>query len=167
MIALGLAVALGLPFVIGTVVVIRDALRGDDRDPPSVVPPFLQVGFRVGDGSDRHCALLADTDATRQQGMQRMRNLRGHDAMVFAFEQDTTTSFINHFVPIDLSIGWYDRRGRLVDHTTMDACPSGENCPLYSSKGPYRYAVETPAGGLADLGLTGADATLHLGGGCS
>ena len=167
MIALGLAVALGLPFVIGTVLVVRNAFDGDDRGPPPILPPFLQVGFRVGNDSDPYCALLADTDAARQQGMQGMRDLRGYDAMVFAFEQDTTTPFINHFVPIDLSIGWYDRRGRLVDHATMEACPSGEKCPTYSSKQAFRYAVETPAGGLANLGLTGSGATLHLGGGCS
>lgn len=157
--------------MIGAFVVIRDALRSDDGDgarPAALpfVPPFLQVGFGVNDDSTRRCALLAKTPVARQEGMQGKSSLLGYDAMIFTFDADTTVPFVNHFVPIDLSIGWYDARGRLVDHTDMEACPSGENCPLYASKEPFRYAVETPAGGLAALGLTGAGATLHVGGGC-
>lgn len=134
---------------------------------PPLVPPFGRVGFTVNDDVALHCALLAETDVTRAQGMQGMDDLRGYDAMVFAFPADTTTSFINHFVPIDLSIGWYDAGGALVHHTTMAACPSGRACPTYSSPRPYRYAVETPAGALAALGLTAADATLRLASSCA
>lgn len=110
--------------------------------------------------------MLAETDDARAEGMQGKSSLMGYDAMIFRFAEDTTTPFINHFVPIDLSIGWYDARGRLVDHTIMEKCPSGQNCPTYAASRPFRYAVETPAGGLTDLGLTGAGATLHVGGGC-
>lgn len=94
--------------------------------------------------------------------MQGKSSLLGYDAMIFTFAQDSTVSFINHFVPIDLSIGWYDASGRLVDHTTMPACPTGVNCPLYSSQRPFRFAVETPRGGLAALGLTRRGATLRV-----
>ncbi|HUR78875.1 MAG TPA: DUF192 domain-containing protein [Acidimicrobiales bacterium] len=142
-------------------------MRSDDGGPKlAVLPPFLQVGFRVDDDSTRYCALLAESDVAQQEGMQGKSDLLGYDAMVFAFKEDTRVSFINHFVPIDLSIGWYDRRGRLVDDTTMQACPSGKDCPTYASKQPFRYAVETPAGRLAALGLTSPGATLHVGGGC-
>jgi uncharacterized membrane protein (UPF0127 family) len=166
-----LAVALGLPFVIGAFVVIRDALRNDNGDAAGraalpLVPPFMQVGFRVNNDSARRCALLAESPDAQQEGMQGKSSLLGYDAMIFAFDTDTTVSFVNHFVPIDLSIGWYDARGRLVDHTDMEACPSGEKCPTYASKEPFRYAVETSAGGLAALGLTSTGATLHVGGGC-
>jgi uncharacterized membrane protein (UPF0127 family) len=151
------------------VVVIRRALFDDapasERALPIVVP-FEPVAFRVGSETAQRCALLAATDIARAQGMQGMTSLQGYDAMIFTFDQDTTTSFINHFVPIDLSIGWYDAAGRLVDHTKMEKCPSGQNCPTYASKDPFRYAVETPVGGLAALGLTSSGATLHVGGSC-
>jgi uncharacterized membrane protein (UPF0127 family) len=99
--------------------------------------------------------------------MQGKDTLFGYDAMVFAFAAPTTVPFVNHYVPIDLSIGWYDADGALVDHTTMAACPKGLDCPTYASKDPFTYAVETPVGGLAGLGLTHAGAVLHVGGGCT
>lgn len=171
LIALGLVLVLGLPVIIGTVVVIHREVTAPEPPPPErtdlpVVAPFGRVGFRVGNDATVHCALLAGTDEAQQEGMQHKASLMGYDAMVFAFAQPTTVQFINHFVPIDLSIGWYDQRGVLVDHATMTACPSGNNCPLYASKDPFSYAVETPVGGLAGLGLTHAGATLHVGGGC-
>lgn len=139
------------------------ALRDDSRP---AVPPFATIAFRVDENLTTRCALLASTDATRQLGMQRMTSLRGYDAMVFTFEEPTNSAFINHFVPIDLSIGWYDATGRLVDHTTMKKCPSGKRCPTYAPRDPFSYAVETPLGGLEGLGLTHSGATMHVGGGC-
>ena len=127
-----------------------------------LVAGFDRIAFRVGSETSRRCALLAATEAAQQQGMQGMSDLRGYDAMIFRFAQDTSVQFINHFVPIDLSIGWYDADGELVDHTTMAKCPSGENCPVYGAKAPFRYAVETPA----SQGLVGAGAALHVGGSC-
>lgn len=171
LIALLLVLALGLPAVIGTIVVIKDAF--DDKpaieglvQPRAAIPPFGSVGFRVGDSPTQYCALLADTVEAQQQGMQNRRDLGGYDAMVFAFDRDETVSFVNHFVPVDLQIGWYDSAGKLVDHTTMDKCPDGIDCPTYAARTLYRYAVETLTGGLDDLGLTDSGATLHVGGSC-
>ncbi len=167
------ALALVLPAVIGTGVVIYRSLNDDPDDLPTavvqrpVVPPFSSVRFRVGDNPDLYCALLAATQDAQQQGMQQRTDLGGYDAMVFAFGSDVTTQFTNHFVPIDLAIGWYDAQGRLVDTTTMDACPEGVDCPTYASKDPYRYAIETPLGGLSALGLASSGSVVHLGGSCS
>ncbi|MBA2609097.1 MAG: DUF192 domain-containing protein [Actinobacteria bacterium] len=171
-IAIAIAIALLLPVLIGTGVVIYRSLT-DNRELPALemerspIPPFRSVRFRVGDGDDLYCALLAATDQAQQQGMQQRSDLGGYDAMVFAFGADVATAFTNHFVPIDLSIGWFDARGRLVDQTTMDACPDGNDCPTYASKDPFRYAIETPVGGLSALGLAGSGSVVHVGGGCS
>lgn len=170
MIALGLAVILGLPVIIGTVVVVHRAFTAQapvrERDDLPTIAPFGRVGFRVNDDPTVRCALLAETTAAQQEGMQGKDSLQGYDAMVFAFGLPTTVAFVNHFVPIDLSIGWYDATGRLVDHTTMQACPSGDDCPTYAAKDPFLFAVETPIGGLEGLGLTHTGAVLHVGGGC-
>ena len=167
------ALALVLPALIGTGVVIYRSLNDNPDDLPTAVverpeiPPFSSVRFRVGSDPALYCALLAQTQSAQEQGMQQRSDLGGYDAMVFAFATDTTVAFTNHFVPIDLSIGWYDASGRLVDHTTMQKCPEGVDCPVYASKDPFRYAIETPVGGLHTLGLAGAGSVVHLGGSCS
>lgn len=171
-IALGLVLILGLPVIIGTVAVIHRALTSDpppraEREDLPIIAPFGRVGFRVNDDPTVRCALLAGTDDAQQEGMQGKDTLFGYDAMVFAFAEPTTVQFINHFVPIDLSIGWYNAHGVLVDHTTMQACPEGKDCPTYASKDPFSYAVETPVGGLAALGLAHAGSVLHVGGVCT
>lgn len=99
--------------------------------------------------------------------MQGRYDLAGYDAMVFAFAEDSDTAFTNHFVPIDLSIGWFDVAGVLVDSTVMEACPDGKDCPVYTSKDPFRYAIETPVGGLAAMGLADPGSVVQLGGGCT
>ncbi len=115
-IALLIAAALTLPVVIGTGVVIYRVLTDqpaepDERTDLAFVAGFGRVGFRVNDSPAVRCALLAATEQARRQGMQGRRDLGGYDAMVFAFAEDSTTTFINHFVPVDLSIGWYDATG--------------------------------------------------------
>jgi len=170
-IALGLVLVLGLPVIIGTVVVIHRALTSPpppvaEREDLPIVAPFGRVGFRVNDDPTVRCALLAGTESAQEEGMQGKDSLFGYDAMVFAFAQPTTVQFINHYVPIDLSIGWYNAHGVLVDHTTMQACPQGKDCPTYAAKDPFSYAVETPVGGLAALGLAHAGSVLHVGGVC-
>ena len=171
LIALGLVVVLGLPVIIGTIAVIHRSLTSDPPPAPErtdlpTIAPFGRVGFRVGTNPAVRCALLAETQAAQEEGMHGKSSLMGYDAMVFAFAAPTTVQFINHFVPIDLAIGWYDANGLLVDHTTMAACPSGNDCPTYASQDPFSYAVETPVGGLGALGLTHSGAVLHVGGGC-
>lgn len=161
-----------LPVVIGTGVVIYRAINPKpqaavEREDLPVIAGFGRVGFRAGNRVGVRCALLAETQAAQEAGMQGMHDLAGYDAMVFAFAADVSTPFINHFVPVDVSIGWYNASGRLVDHAVMDACPSGKRCPLYSSKDPYRYALETPVGGLEAMGLAHAGSVVHLGGGCT
>jgi uncharacterized membrane protein (UPF0127 family) len=50
--------------------------------------------------------------------------------------------------PID--IAWFDGVGALVSTAAMAPC-DGPPCPRYHAAGPYRWAVEAPAGAFADL----------------
>lgn len=169
-IAIVVLLALIVPVVASTAIAIFGS--GDKIENLVEVPqrgaiaPFGTASFRVNGNPTEYCALLAATSEAHQQGMQQRRDLGGFDAMIFAFDEDNSVSFINHFVPVDLDIGWYDRNGVLVDFTSMDKCPDGVNCPTYAARSVYRYAVETLTGGLAGLGLTQAGATLSVGGGC-
>ena len=134
--------------------------------------PAEFIGVVRGDDPyhDNHTALLANllaqTEAAQELGMENRTDLGGYDAMVFAFASDVTLEFTNHFVPVDLSIGWFNSNGRLVDDTVMNACPSGDGCPSYASRDPYRFAIETLSGGLGVLGVHDGS-VVHLGGSCT
>ncbi len=155
--------------MIGTIVVISRSTKHESKTTAStrpIIPPFGTARFTVGTSPTEYCALLASTTEAQVLGMQQRSDLGGYDAMVFAFDEDETVGFTNHFVPIDLDIGWYDKHGVVVDYTTMEKCPDGNNCPDYTARDVFRYAVETPVGGLSALGLMTAGSTIHVGGSC-
>lgn len=92
--------------------------------------------------------LVADTEDRRTRGLQDVRDLGPYAGMLFVFPDDTQRRFTMANTPTPLDIGWYAADGAPVDRTTMAPCPDGTSaaCPLYESRGPYRYALETPAG---------------------
>jgi uncharacterized membrane protein (UPF0127 family) len=114
-----------------------------------------------------HCALLAVTDAQISRGLMGRRDLGGYDAMIFRFASDTSGPFTMRNTLIPLSIAWFDASGRLVDQAEMEPCPDRISCPSYYADAPYRYALETRAGGLGALGVGGPDTHLTLGGTCA
>lgn len=98
--------------------------------------------IRIG----RHAVrvVIADSGSERTEGLRERRNLGGYRGMLFDFRGDTTTSFTMSTVPVALDIGFYDAAGRVVDRLRMEPCAGSElECPIYSAKGPFRYAVET------------------------
>ena len=136
------------------------------------LPGFGEIAFRVTPAgaamasSAQRCALLAETESQRAKGLMGRRDLGGFDAMVFRFDQDSTSSFHMRDVPVALSIAWFDAGGRFVSSTDMAPCPDQEGCPQYAPSGPYRVAVEVLQGGLDDLGI-GAESTISVGGACT
>lgn len=134
---------------------------------------YGQIAFRVVPGGGAggaeaaiRCALLADNAKARARGMMERRDLAGHDAMVFRFEADSSSSFYMRNVPVALSVAWFDSAGRFVSATDMAPCENQDGCPLYPAAGDYRYAVEVLQGGLPALGI-GAGSRLELGAGCT
>jgi uncharacterized membrane protein (UPF0127 family) len=134
-------------------------------------PPIAGFGdtaFRVqhaGTATAAFCGALAETSDQHQGGMMGRRDLGGFDAMVFRFPADTQVPFYNRNVPIDLSIAWFDSGGRYVRGADMPSCPNVESCPLFSAGTSFRYALETPKGGMARLGV-GPGSTIVVGGTC-
>lgn len=133
------------------------------------IPGFGEVAFQVAPGgggsAGSFCALLAETDQQRAQGLMGRRDLAGYDAMVFRFDADTTGPFFMRNVPVGLSIAWFGADGRFVSSADMAPCPDQEGCPTYAPAGPYRLAVEVLQGGLAGLGV-GDGSVLTIGGAC-
>ncbi len=88
-----------------------------------------------------------------------MRGLPGFgdvDGMLFDLGTDSepsTAAFGMEEVGYPIDIAWFDGGGALVSSTTMAPCETGP-CPVYEATGPYRWAVEAPAGAFDDLDPT-------------
>ena len=146
------------------------ALRGVTRAPS----PFerfeqVRVTIRGADGEVRTpCMLLARTEELRAQGLMHVRagGLDPFAGMVFAFDQDVTGSFTMADTVMPLSVVFLDPSGRVVSSQAMTPCPAGTTtCPTYPAAGPYRTAIEVPAGQATVLGLD-EKAEVQVGGTC-
>lgn len=134
----------------------------------TVVPTgFDTVGVKIRDaGGAVHslCLWLADTTAKREQGLMSVTSLGGKDGMLFTFDQDVDEQFWMFHTVMPLSIAFFDEGGQLVSSTDMAPCPGASNtCPSYPAAGPYRDAIEAPAGGLESLGIGPGSAIVERG----
>ena len=118
---------------------------------------FNTVGLKIRDaGGSVHslCLWLADTSAKREQGLMSVTSLGGKDGMIFTFDQDSNEQFWMFQTVMPLSIAFFDQAGELVSSTDMAPCPGASNtCPSYPAAGPYRDAIEVPAGALGSVGI--------------
>jgi len=94
---------------------------------------------------------VADDPARRAQGLMGVEDLGALRGMLFVFPEDTTSGFWMKDTPLALEIAFFAADGSLVGSFSMAPCPGGE-CPTYQPAGPYRFALEVPAGGFAGLG---------------
>jgi uncharacterized membrane protein (UPF0127 family) len=153
----------------------NDGADGSAADVPSTREPldgFGEVAFRVerdGERMGEWCALLAETGQARSQGLMDQDDTRGYDAMVFRYEEPTTTGYYMFHTRIPLSIAWFGADGDFVSSADMTPCSSEDPamCPRYHATAPFLHAVEVPEGGLDRLGMR-AGSTLSFGGaGCA
>jgi parallel beta-helix repeat protein len=92
------------------------------------------------------------------QGQERFIGFRGFPAelvkdfpgILFVFEDDAQRYFTMETVPFDLDIAFFNSKGNFAGGATMKANATD----LYTSKGPFQYAVELQSGSLARLGIT-------------
>jgi uncharacterized membrane protein (UPF0127 family) len=140
--------------------------------PSRAIPGFDEVAFEVrntGGGesgsTQKHCALLADTDAQRERGLMNRRDLAGYDGMIFEFPHPGLVAFYMRDTIIPLSVAWFDRSGRFVNATDMVPCPPNTTCRLYYPAAPASVAIEVPRGQLSSLGI-GPGAAISVGGPC-
>ena len=84
----------------------------------------------------------------------RGREFGDTDGMLFtwAAEQDPgAVRFVMDGVPMPLDVAFFDGAGRWIGSTAMEPCRT-EPCERYEAPGPFRWAVEAPAGAyLMDL----------------
>jgi uncharacterized membrane protein (UPF0127 family) len=95
---------------------------------------------------------VADSPAQRTRGLAGVRDLGPLDGMLFTFPDAVDTAFTMRGTDIPLDIAFIDGTGQVLSVTRMDPCDA-EPCPAYAAPGPYRWAIETPAGGLAEVAI--------------
>ncbi|GMQ84934.1 MAG: DUF192 domain-containing protein [Acidimicrobiia bacterium] len=116
---------------------------------PSALPGFSSTTISI---DDRELTVaVADTPQARRQGLMGITDLGELDGMLFVFDSEVRTGFWMKDTLIPLDIAFFDAEGLAVDRLLMVPC-TVEECPTYKAAGPYRYAVEAPAGDLAFVG---------------
>ncbi len=175
---LALVAATALLTACGSVdTVIRDPASGSatlaptDGSPPATtadtslgrVPPLhpsvddwdqATIDLISSDGRVETLAVLvAQTPAQRSHGLMEVTDLPVGTGMVFLFDEDGTTGFWMKNTLIPLDIAYVAADGWVVSTTTMVPCPPDESCPSYPPDGPYRLAIEVPAGHWDEIGL--------------
>ncbi len=115
------------------------------------------VGFEVRPidvAGEELLVAVADSSGARARGLMNVERFGDIDGMLFVFDEPTTGAFWMRDTLVPLDIGFFDEQGRLVQVLEMVPCPPetpDAECDRYRPGAPYLYALERPAGALADL----------------
>jgi uncharacterized membrane protein (UPF0127 family) len=120
--------------------------------PPDQLAGFTRLEVRVG--GEAWQVAVADTPALRSRGLMGVTDLGDVRGMLFLWEDDTSGGFWMRDTLIPLDIAFFDAAGVLVDLLSMTPCRE-DPCPTYRPSGPYRAALEAPAGGFDGLDIVG------------
>ncbi|AHY47399.1 protein of unknown function (DUF192) [Rubrobacter radiotolerans] len=125
--------------------------EGVSREPLPVEP----VTVRTSDGPVELRAEIADTDATRAQGLMFRESLGERCGMLFVYPSERELSFWMRNTLIPLSIAYIDSEGRIVDLQDME--PLDDEPPNYASAEPAQYALEVNEGFFRENGVRVGD----------
>jgi uncharacterized membrane protein (UPF0127 family) len=119
----------------------------------ATVPPDLAAfgTETISVGGVDWLVAVADTADERFQGLRRVADLGALDGMIFIWDSEIVSSFTMRTVPIPLEIGFFGADGVLFDVVRMEPCGDSDDCPLYTTDAPFRFAIETAAGGWAGI----------------
>jgi uncharacterized membrane protein (UPF0127 family) len=131
------------------------ALANPARRP---LPGFPSIPFQIVSATQQlldWCALLAANERAREEGLMGQQDLRGYEAMVFEYSEDTETQFYMYGTTIPLTIAWFDHDGSFISSADMEPCasPDPNACPHYPPPARYKYALEVAKGDLGRLGI--------------
>jgi uncharacterized membrane protein (UPF0127 family) len=123
---------------------------GRSGDP--TVPPLL-AGLELATvriGSRVHEVAIADTPASRSRGLAGADDLGPVDGLLFVYPEPVEQTFYMRGVRMPLDIAFVGADRRVLRALTMPLC-TADPCPTYASPGPFKWALETPAGGLGGV----------------
>ena len=85
------------------------------------VPASAETKFEVPLDGKRLSVRLALTDPERERGLMFCEKLGENEGMIFVYSTEDSRSFWMMNVPINLSIGYFDAAGRLLETHEMSA----------------------------------------------
>jgi len=96
---------------------------------------------------------IADNDELWTLGLMYRKKLPWKFGMLFIFPQNIDLGFWmkNTYVPLD--IAFINSDGEIFNIQRMEPCKA-ENCPIYKSPQPYKYALEVRAGFFEKFGFS-------------
>jgi len=101
-------------------------------------------------GGDPLRVVVADEAVERSAGLRDRTDPEPYDGMLFVPDRETTTSFTMRGVDEPLDLAFFDADGERLGGHEMTPCAEGVVCPSYRSEVAWRFALETPAGGMPD-----------------
>lgn len=125
------------------------------------------AGFATSEvvvGGEIWSVAVADDAAERARGLMGVADLGGLRGMLFVFPSGGSAAFWMKDTLLALDIAFFAADGSLVDLLEMAPCVA-DPCPVYQPAGPYRYALEVPAGGFSGVDDLRLDPSSFPGGG--
>jgi uncharacterized membrane protein (UPF0127 family) len=116
--------------------------------PALAQPPPLRT-LELGAGMHVIRAEVADSFATRTQGLMHRTSLPPNGGMLFVFDEDGTHCMWMRNTLIPLSVAFLDERGAIVNIADMQPHSEQSHCAAR----PARYALEMTQGWFAQRGL--------------
>src|SRR5215217_3547961 len=141
---------------------------GDDDDPTMADAPAVTtapggaartVAYRLEPAGGRPVTVrleVAADPAARARGLMGRTEVPEGTGMVFLYPRDVAEAYWMKNTLVPLSIAFVAADGRVVSVAAMTPC-TADPCPSYPPAGPYRYAVELPAGAFEAAGVGAGD----------
>ena len=111
-------------------------------------------GHWVEVGGQRYEVEIADSDASRAQGLMFRDKMADGHGMLFIHDYEEPQAYWMKNTRIPLDILYFDTGRKLVSQQRdVPPCSAGDACPIYPSNAPARYVLELNAGQAAKLKL--------------
>lgn len=111
-------------------------------------------GHWVEVGGQRYEVEIADSDASRAQGLMFRDSMPANHGMLFIHDYEEPQAYWMKNTRIPLDILYFDTGRKLVSQQRdVPPCSAGDACPIYPSNAPARYVLELNAGQAAKLKL--------------
>lgn len=107
-------------------------------------------------GSGAYSLMLANTDASRTQGLSDVNKLSPNGGLLMAFDTDDTHGIWMKDMHMPLDIVWLDSNKKVV-YIVKNAPPEVPVKTVYQPKSPARYVIELSAGSVDKAGIKVGD----------